>query len=394
MAGEKQFKEKLKLLNEDFMNFISSSFQENPFYDFTPTVTDYLNHVKNLDAMYAEKQPTERKIAVAKRRIATPAVKPKEILKPAIPEPKKLSNGLVEPIGQFAFAPKVQMPEIPSAPVKTPVFSAPKSSDAPTPSSQSRKRRQEVFNSSLFGTKPNETPNNPASNNSLFGTKSNEATSGNSLFGAKSAETTSTPLSSNFIFGGSSKSGEATNTPTINSSLFGTKSGETTNTPLSGNSLFGGSIKSGSTPNAVPITNSLFGGSVKQDDKTNTPPTNNFLFGSKPDEKTNTLSSNTSLFGTKPSETTSNNSLFGGSVKSNEPSNAVPITSSLFGGLAKPGETTNTTSSSNSLFGGLVKPGQLSFNFKGPENSATSAPTNGEADNKDGEEGDAEDAPP
>uniref|UniRef100_A0A914YDK1 Uncharacterized protein n=1 Tax=Panagrolaimus superbus TaxID=310955 RepID=A0A914YDK1_9BILA len=97
--------------------------------------------------MYAEK-PTERKIVVAKRRLTTPAVKPSEkpkgILKATVPEPKKLSNGLVEPVGQFAFASKVQMPEIPSA--QTPMFSAPKSTDAPTPSSQSRKRRQEPLN--------------------------------------------------------------------------------------------------------------------------------------------------------------------------------------------------------------------------------------------------------
>uniref|UniRef100_A0AC34FQ05 RanBD1 domain-containing protein n=1 Tax=Panagrolaimus sp. ES5 TaxID=591445 RepID=A0AC34FQ05_9BILA len=247
------------------------------------------------------------------------------------------------------------MPEIPSAPVKTPVFSAPKSSDAPTPSSQSRKRRQEPLDYDDM--------RNKSSND--YGKAEREPSS------------TSTPSIKSSLFGGSAKSGEITSTPTVNSSLFGTKSSETPNTPASNNSLFG--TKSNETTS---------------DEKTNTPPTNNFLFGSKPDEKTNTLSSNNSLFGTKPGETTSNNSLFGGSVKSNEASNAVPITSSLFGGLVKPGETTNTLSSNNSLFGGLVKPGQLSFNFKGPENSATSAPTNGGADNKDGEEGDAEDAPP
>lgn len=78
----------------------------------TPSVTDYLHHVKDLDKLYATPKPVERKIIVAKRKNTPAAPKVAEKAKetppaPAtVPEPKKLSNGLVEPVGQFGFAPK------------------------------------------------------------------------------------------------------------------------------------------------------------------------------------------------------------------------------------------------------------------------------------------------
>ena len=68
----------------------------------SPPLRDYLEHVKELDKVYAD-----RPVLVAKRKIkeAVKTDKPK----PAVTkreEPKKLPGGLVEPPGQFSFAPK------------------------------------------------------------------------------------------------------------------------------------------------------------------------------------------------------------------------------------------------------------------------------------------------
>jgi hypothetical protein len=326
MSQEKQFKEKLKLLNEDFVDFVSSAFQENPFYDFTPSVTDYIKHVKELDVCYSDK-PVERKIIVAKRKVTTPAVKSvqksKETSKPIVPEPKKLSNGLVEPTGQFDFAPKVQMPAIPSAAAttNTPAFSAPKSIDQPTPPSQGRKRRQE-----------------PLDYDDMRNKSSDD-------------------------YGKAEKHIDTPRPP-----------------PATNNSLFSGLNKTGETLNFNP------GNVVKESES---PQSNNSLFGSS----------------AKPAATPTFN--FGN--KDSEPSKTTPTSNSLFGALVKPGgtftfnsgksdketESPQTLPSNTSLFGGLVKPGGL-FNFKAPETSTpTSTATNGESNNKDnGEDGDAEDAPP
>jgi hypothetical protein len=395
MSQEKQFNEKLKLLNEDFVDFVSSAFQENPFYDFTPSVTDYIKHVKELDVCYSDK-PVERKIIVAKRKVTTPAVKSvqksKETSKPIVPEPKKLSNGLVEPTGQFDFAPKVQMPAIPSAAAttNTPVFSAPKSIDQPTPPSQSRKRRQEPLDYDDMRNKSSDdygkaekhidTPRPPpATNNSLFSglNKSGETLNFNPGNVVKESEPAKTTPSNDFLFGGLNKTG---GTPSFN---FGNKESEASQPAASSNPLFGGLAKSGGTFNFT---------SGKPE---------------KESESPQTIQSNNSLFGSsgKPGATLSFN--FGN--KDSEPSKTTPTSNSLFGALVKPSgtftfnsgksdkesESPQTLPSSTTLFSGLVKPGGL-FNFKAPETSTpTSTATNGESNNKDnGEEGDAEDAPP
>ncbi|KAI1725139.1 hypothetical protein Ddc_06427 [Ditylenchus destructor] len=56
---EKLFYEQLVILNENFARFLQSALRETPNADFTPTVNDYLKHVKNLDAIYAKKPAAE-----------------------------------------------------------------------------------------------------------------------------------------------------------------------------------------------------------------------------------------------------------------------------------------------------------------------------------------------
>ncbi|KAI1715696.1 hypothetical protein DdX_08020 [Ditylenchus destructor] len=56
---EKLFYEQLVVLNENFARFLQSALREMPNADLTPTVNDYLKHVKNLDVIYAKKPEAE-----------------------------------------------------------------------------------------------------------------------------------------------------------------------------------------------------------------------------------------------------------------------------------------------------------------------------------------------
>jgi hypothetical protein len=453
MDNEQRFREKLKLLNEEFVDFISNAFKENPSYDFTPSVTDYVQHVKELDNMYAPK-PTERKIVVAKRRVTTPAVKPvekpKEASLPTILEPKKLSNGLVEPVGQFAFAPKVQMPEIPSF-NKTPAFSAPKSNNQSTPLSQGRKRRQEPLDyddmrgksSNDYGKadKESETPvkvpsniaalearlnaekesqkqtpqlpsifnSNTSGNSGSFqfqskisnaGKESNEKSpQASSLFSAVSKP----PASGLFDFGNKDKM-NSSDTSEANRKSPQLPSFFSSNIQTSG--LFEKNNKEKESHEKSPQGASLFSG------LSNTSTTAGlFNFGNKITNAESTEKTpQSSLFSSLSKPLTSGSINFGvNTTTEKESQGKTDQLSSIFSSTSNSGlfnfsnkNANNTPSSTsvppNPLFGGLVNStgGSLSFNYKPAENPKSSAASNGEtstSNNKEGED-DAEDAPP
>ncbi|KAE9553085.1 hypothetical protein FO519_003718 [Halicephalobus sp. NKZ332] len=346
MNKEKLFQEKISILNVEFVDFIRSAVKENPAYDLSPPLRDYLEHVKELDKMYAD-----RPVLVAKRKIkdGPKAEKPKSISTKK-EEPKKLPGGLVEPPGQFNFAPKVQMPEIPKLKDSTPTlsFSAPTSNS--TPLAQNRKRRPDQaldydemkstrssdygkddkrveeppkpLGQFLFGSsKPKETSiptfnfGESKSNSTPEAKNGNSGDKGNSLFAGLTKPT------GQFLFNSSNQKGssELNSTPTQESK------NNTSNDAAKGGSLFAGLTK----------------------------PTGQFLFNpSNTAKDTPTLTSSgpkstSPLFsqGSKNTESNGKSSLFGGLAKPAEDGKP-----SLFGGLSKPAEDGKV-----GLFGGLSK---------------------------------------
>uniref|UniRef100_A0A183CH82 Peptidase_M14 domain-containing protein n=1 Tax=Globodera pallida TaxID=36090 RepID=A0A183CH82_GLOPA len=57
--NERMFHEKLSILNEDFLRFLQKAHRSNSSLDFTPSIKDYLKHLRGLDQMYYVDKTTD-----------------------------------------------------------------------------------------------------------------------------------------------------------------------------------------------------------------------------------------------------------------------------------------------------------------------------------------------
>uniref|UniRef100_A0A914I1U1 CSN12-like protein n=1 Tax=Globodera rostochiensis TaxID=31243 RepID=A0A914I1U1_GLORO len=57
--NERMFREKLSILNENFLRFLQKAHRSNSSLDFTPSIKDYLKHLRGLDQMYYVDETTD-----------------------------------------------------------------------------------------------------------------------------------------------------------------------------------------------------------------------------------------------------------------------------------------------------------------------------------------------
>uniref|UniRef100_A0A7E4ZRS3 RanBD1 domain-containing protein n=1 Tax=Panagrellus redivivus TaxID=6233 RepID=A0A7E4ZRS3_PANRE len=377
MSAAKQFQEKLTILNSEFVDFVKGALEENPAYDLSPSVKDYIDHVKELDQVYSEQKIGERKVINAVRRNA-PQEKPNPLPRPVKPTPsvvtappKEVGNGQVEPPGQFPGLPKITMPKMPEKSSST--FSAPKLVGSTTTSNastcgSSRKRRQEA---ALDYDEMKSTKSSDYGKSKPTEVSPPKLSAGLAAFSAKlqAEKTGDKPASSLFASSGGDKSAPvlfgSTSTDKPASSLFAPTSSDK---PAS--SLFGSAA---GTPPA-----SLFAFGAKKDDSAasdgSPKPPGLFTFGSASgDASKNTLSvPKPFAFEGRPSDSSS---------PSDKPSES-PKPAGLFTFGAKPSSTFKPAAAPPSLFGTTTAAaakeaafGPLTFGAKKDDTSSTTAPS-------------------